>query len=287
MTLTCKTQLPTQTLDVLLQFFFFKDGSALGLSWNNSSELQITALKRKDSGSYWCEAQAEGLKVIRSRRIQIDVRGVPVYNVSLATQPPGHVMEGEKLALVCMAAGGTGEITFQWYRGALGSNLGAKTQHSLTAEFEIPAVSEQDAEAYYCADNGYGPSLSGLVSIAVRSKCPWLSAVLELHGTSLHCEAESALSIRYQFTRGCGSSSAPFGGGASNLSLTSEHRGNYSCEADNGQRAQRSEAVPLYVTVPAEDRENPASPILEGLLGGLGLTTMALFLCCWLKRKAG
>lgn len=75
MTLTCKTQLLTQKLDVPLQFFFFKDGSALGLSWNNSSELQITALKRRDSGSYWCEAQGEGPKVIRSRRIQIVVQG--------------------------------------------------------------------------------------------------------------------------------------------------------------------------------------------------------------------
>lgn len=75
MTLTCKTQLHPQKLDVPLQFSFFKDGSALGLSWNNSSELQVTALKRKNSGSYWCEAQAEGLKAIRSKRIQIDVRG--------------------------------------------------------------------------------------------------------------------------------------------------------------------------------------------------------------------
>ncbi|XP_059529274.1 Fc receptor-like protein 1 isoform X1 [Myotis daubentonii] len=302
MALTCKTQLPTPKLGVPLQFSFFKEGTALGRSWNNSSELQVTALKRRDSGSYWCEAQAEGLRVIRSRRVQIDVQGVPVYNVSLATQPPGgHVMEGEKLALVCMATGGTGDITFRWYRGALGLNLGAKTQPSLTAEFEIPAVSEQDAETYYCAaDNGYGPSLSGLVSIAVRipvsqpvltSKPPGAPPVVG-DVVELHCEAGSGSPpILYQFFLEdvpLGSSSAPFGGGASwNLSLTSEHCGNYSCEADNGRRAQRSEAVPLCVTVPAEDRENPAPPILEGLLGGFGLTFMALFLCCCLKRKVG
>ncbi|XP_015419747.1 PREDICTED: Fc receptor-like protein 1 [Myotis davidii] len=278
MTLTCKTQLSTQKLDVPLQFFFFKDGSALGLSWNNSSELQITALKRRDSGSYWCEAQGEGPKVIRSRRIQIVVQGVPVYNVSLATQPPGgHVMEGEQLALVCMAAGGTGDITFRWYRGALGSNLGAKTQRSLMAGFEIPAVSQQDAEAYYCsADNGYGPSLSGLVSIAVR--IPVSQPVLTVKAAGpqqmvgdvveLHCEARSGSPpIQYQFFLEdvpLGNSSVPFGGGASlNLSLTPEHCGNYSCEADNGRGAQRSEAVPLHVTGrrPAKDpSRSPPSP---------------------------
>lgn len=80
-------------------------------------------------------------------------------------------MEGEKLVLVCMATGGTGDITFLWYRGALGLGLGTKIQPSLTAEFEIPEVREGDAETYYCAaDNGHGPSLSGLVRIVVRSK---------------------------------------------------------------------------------------------------------------------
>lgn len=46
-----------------------------------------------------------------------------------------------------------------------------------------------------------------------------------------------------------GNTSAPFGGGASfNLSLTTEQSGNYSCGADNGLGAQRSEAVSLNVT---------------------------------------
>lgn len=39
--------------------------------------------------------------------------------------------------------------------------------------------------------------------------------------------------------------------------------------------------------MPAEDRENLTSPILEGLLGSLSLSAVALFLCCWLKRKLG
>lgn len=68
MNLTCRTQLTVQ-----LQFCFFKDGSTLGLSWTDTPELQITDLKRKDSGSYWCEAQTAALKVIRSRKIWIDV----------------------------------------------------------------------------------------------------------------------------------------------------------------------------------------------------------------------
>lgn len=74
MTLTCKTQYPPEKLGVQLQFCFFKDGYTLGLSWNNSTELQITAVRKEDSGSYWCEAQTAETKVIRSKSIQIHVQ---------------------------------------------------------------------------------------------------------------------------------------------------------------------------------------------------------------------
>ncbi|XP_077883973.1 Fc receptor-like protein 5 [Ictidomys tridecemlineatus] len=69
----------------------------------------------------------------------------------------------------------------------------------------------------------------------------------------LHCEAlRGSPPILYQFYLEdvtLRNSSAPSGGGASfNLSLTAEHSGNYSCEADNGQGAQRSETVALSIT---------------------------------------
>ncbi|XP_045697392.1 Fc receptor-like protein 1 isoform X2 [Phyllostomus hastatus] len=302
MTLTCKTQYPPEKLGVQLQFCFFKDGYTLGLSWNNSTELQITAVRREDSGSYWCEAQTAGTKVIRSKSIQIHVKRIPVYNVSLETQPPGgYVMEGEKLVLVCLVPEGTGDITFLWYKGALGLNLESKTQRSLTAKFEIPMVRESDAEKYYCtADNGYGPSLSGLVSITVR--IPVSRPVLTLRAAGaqkvvgdvieLHCEAwRGSPPILYQFYHEnvtMGNSSAPFGGGASfNFSLTAEHVGNYFCEANNGLGTQCSEVVTLNITVSTENRKNLTSAIFQGLPGILVLTAMVLLFFCWLKRKIG
>lgn len=46
-----------------------------------------------------------------------------------------------------------------------------------------------------------------------------------------------------------GNTSAPFGGGSSfNLSLTTEHSGNYSCGADNGLGVQSSYMVTLNFT---------------------------------------
>ncbi|KAB0386898.1 hypothetical protein FD755_001854, partial [Muntiacus reevesi] len=303
MTLTCKTQPPPQKLDAKLQFRFYRDGRPLGLDWNSLPEFRIPAVRKADSGSYWCEAKITSIKLKLSRRVQIAVHRVPVGNVSLEIQPPGgHLMEGEKLVLVCLVTGGTGDIVFYWFRGARGLSLKTKTQSSLMATCEIPAVRESDSDQYYCAaDNGYGPSLSELVSITVR--IPVSRPVLTLrapgaqlvvgHMVELHCEAQrGSPPILYQFYHEnvtLGNSSASFGGGVSfNLSLTAEDSGNYSCEANNGQVAQRSEVVPLNIKVHMEDRnEVLTSGIIELLLGILAPTTLAILFCFWFKRKIG
>ncbi|XP_029791739.1 Fc receptor-like protein 1 isoform X3 [Suricata suricatta] len=301
LTLTCSsTPAPSRQLDVPLEFCFFRDGRALWPGWSRSPELLLPTVWREDSGSYWCEGNTMASKVTRSLRVQIQVQRVPVCNVSLETQPPGgQVQKGERLALVCQAAQGTGDITFFWYKGALGLSLQTKTQRSLAAKFEIPAVSDGDSDRYYCAaDNGHGPSLSELVSVTVR--IPVSRPVLTIRAPGAQAEEGDVLELRCEAPRGSppilyrfyhknvtlGRSSAPSGGGVSfNLSLTAEHSGNYSCEADNGLGARRSEAVPLRVTVLTEDRkELLASGILEGLLGVLGPTILAL--CCYgLKRR--
>ncbi|XP_052036182.1 Fc receptor-like protein 1 isoform X2 [Apodemus sylvaticus] len=233
--------------------------------------------------------------------------GIQVSDVSLKTRPPGGwVMEGNKLVLICSVDRATGNITFLWYRGALGLNLETKTQPSLTAEFEISQMEQSDAGQYYCAaDNGYGPVPSELVNVHVR--VPVSRPVLTFgdSGTQavlgdlveLHCKAlRGSPPIFYQFYHESiilGNSSAPSGGGASlNFFLTAEHSGNFSCEASNGQGAQRSEVVALNLTglsfVPTEDGISHLSSGLTGwLLASLGPITMALIFCYWLKRKIG
>ncbi|XP_036047413.1 Fc receptor-like protein 1 isoform X2 [Onychomys torridus] len=206
--------------------------------------------------------------------------GIPVSDVNLETRPPGGwVMEGSKLVLICSVANATGNITYFWYRGALGSNLETRIQHSLTAEFEIMEMKNSDAEQYYCAaDNGYGPILSEVVNITVR--VPVSRPVLTFgdSGTQavlgdlmeLHCEAlGGSPPIFYQFYHEhviLGNSSAPSGGGASfNFSLTTEHSGNYFCEASNGQGTQRSEVVTLNLTgrQPDDPLRSPPRPVLQ------------------------
>ncbi|XP_046948617.1 Fc receptor-like protein 3 isoform X5 [Lynx rufus] len=265
-TLTCETGLPPQTSHTRLQFCFFKEHQALGAGWSNSPELQIPTTWSEGAASYWCQARTVIPRILKtSPRSQIRVHRVPVSDVNLETQPPvGQLIEGEDLVLICSVAAGTGTVTFSWHREGSERSLGRKTQNALSAELRIASVREQDVGRYYCAaDNMDGPVLSKRIRITLRVpvsppvltvRTPRAQAV-EGDVVELHCEAQrGSPPILYRFYHEdvpLGSSSAPSGGEASlNLSLTAEHSGNYSCEANNSLGVQRSKMVSLSITIP-------------------------------------
>ncbi|XP_047559911.1 Fc receptor-like protein 2 isoform X2 [Lutra lutra] len=303
-TLTCETRPSPQRSNVQLRFCFFRHSKALGSGWSSSPELRVPAMWTEDSGSYWCQAETTTLRVRKqSLQSQIHVQRVPVSNVSLEIWAPrGPVIKGGNLVLLCSVAKGTGNITFSWHREATRTSVGRKTQRSLSAELEVPAVQEGDAGRYYCrADNGHDPIQSQLLSVRVRS--PVSHPVLTLRElgpqamvgdvVELHCEVQrGSPPILYQFYHEnvtLGNISAPSGGGVSfNLSLTAEHSGNYSCEADNGLGAHRSEVVPLNVTGTGGcRRDHVTAGVLGTLCGGLGFIAAALLCYYWSHKIAG
>ncbi|XP_012513938.1 PREDICTED: Fc receptor-like protein 2 [Propithecus coquereli] len=303
-TLTCETQLHPQKSVIQLQFCFFRDSQALGSGWSSSPELQIAAMWSEDSGSYWCEAETLVPRIRKqSPQSQIHVQRIPISNVTLETRVPGgQVIEGGKLDLLCSVAEGTGNITFSWHREATGLSLGKKIQRSLTAELDILAVRESDAGGYHCtADNGHEPIQSKVVNILVR--IPASSPVLTITAprarpvvgdvVELHCEAlRGSAPILYQFYHedvSLGNSSAPSGGGVSfNLSLTAEHSGNYSCEANNGLGAQRSEVVTLSIAgANGCRRDLVIARALGGLFGILALTGGVVLFYHWSHKISG
>ncbi|XP_073077592.1 Fc receptor-like protein 3 isoform X2 [Manis javanica] len=243
-----------------------QEKQVLGSGWSNAPELRIPALWAEDSWSYWCQAETMTHNIIkRSRRSQIQVQRVPVSDVTLETQPrEGRIVAGGNLVLICSVAKGTGTITFSWHREGIERSLGRKTQRSLSAELQISSVKEHDAGRYYCAaDNSRGPMLSQRIRVALGIPVSLPVLILRVPRAQavvgdvmeLHCEAQrGSPPILYRFYHedvALGNSSAPSGGGASfNLSLTAEHSGNYSCEADNSLGAQRSDSVTLKITVP-------------------------------------
>ncbi|OWK05294.1 hypothetical protein Celaphus_00001865, partial [Cervus elaphus hippelaphus] len=173
--LTCGTRLPLERPDTPLRFGFFREDGAVISNWSGSPDLQITAMWREDSGSYWCGAETVtgGIRK-RSLPLQIDVQRIPVSGVFLETQPQeDQVVEGETLVLVCSVAKGTGKTTFSWHREDTRETLGQKSQRSQRAELEIPVIWESHAGHYYCtADNGYGLIQSEAVNVTMPAFCP-------------------------------------------------------------------------------------------------------------------
>ncbi|KAF6292846.1 Fc receptor like 5 [Rhinolophus ferrumequinum] len=296
--LTCETRLPPQRSDVQLQFCFFREGQALGSGCSSSPELQILAMRSEDTGSYWCQAQTVTLSVSKkSLRSYIHVRRA-VPSVQIHTRPPqGSVFEGQELVLVCSVRGVPGPISVSWYRR---SKVRVATEIALSrdAEFRIPTVKSSDAGKYYCEANSI-PSTEVTIHMRVPASRPVLTLrapgaqALVGDTVELHCKAQTGSPpILYRFYHDgvtLGNNSAPSGGGVSfNLSLTEEHSGNYSCEADNGVGTQRSEVVTLSITGLTGSRGGHVATGVTGVLLSLvGLAAVLLLFYYWLPGRAG
>ncbi|XP_056670622.1 Fc receptor-like protein 4 [Monodelphis domestica] len=147
------------------------DPGVILLGQARAQELQISKFWMEDSGLYWCKVETVSLSVSKqSRPIRMSVMRILISGVHMEVQPHGgHIMEGQKLVLLCSVIGGSGTITFSWHRKDTEASLGKKIQHSLVAEFVFSAVRESDAGKYYCtADNNSSLIPSHSVTITVR-----------------------------------------------------------------------------------------------------------------------
>ncbi|XP_031822681.1 Fc receptor-like protein 2 isoform X1 [Sarcophilus harrisii] len=262
-TLSCETQLPLQRSDTKLNFSFFRDGRVITSTQQKSQVLQIPAIQREDSGSYWCEAETMTQDIKKqSEHVKISVKRIPVSGILLKIRPPKtQVIEGEKLVLECSVAGGTGNITFCWHKDNVKDCLRKKTQYSLKEEFVFSTIKKSDEGRYHCvADNNINNISSGIVAFSVI--IPVSRPLLTFSATGMQTVVGNVVELRCEVLRGSApifyqfyhkglileTILAPFGGIVSfNLSVTIEHSGNYSCKANNSFSSQLSEILELSI----------------------------------------
>ncbi|XP_036612157.1 Fc receptor-like protein 2 [Trichosurus vulpecula] len=301
-TLSCETQLPPQRSDTKLHFSFFRNSRVIASGWKKSQVLQIPAIWREDSGLYWCEAKAMTQNIWKqSNHVKISVKSIPISGIVMETQPSsGQVTEGEKLVLICSIAQGTGSITFSWHREGINTSLGEKTRHSLEEKFVLSAVNESDAGKYYCtANNGINTISSQRVNVTVQ--IPVSHPILTLSAAGMQAIVGEVLQFQCEVLKGSApifyqfyhkglvlkTILAPFGGAVSfNLSVTTEHSGDYSCKANDSFSSQLSEMLELSILDPAE-RGLLIMGVVVSLLGILGLVAIAILVYFKLKRKGG
>nr|XP_055180081.1 Fc receptor-like protein 5 [Nyctereutes procyonoides] len=252
------------TGDIAFSWHREDTGEHLGRKQQRSqrAELEIPAVGESHMGRYYCTAD-NGHGLACSGALNITVT-VPASRPVLTLRVPGtQAVVGDVMELHCEAYKGSPPILYRFYHDDvfLGSSSAASGGR---ASFNLSLTPEHSG-SYACeADNGLGAQRSDTASLRVTVPASRPVLTLRVPGTQavvgdvmeLHCEAHrGSPPILYRFYYDdvfLGSSSAPSGGRASfNLSLTPEHSGSYACEADNGLGAQRSEVVPLNVTVPA------------------------------------
>uniref|UniRef100_A0A8I5NR07 Fc receptor like 5 n=1 Tax=Papio anubis TaxID=9555 RepID=A0A8I5NR07_PAPAN len=322
-TLYCEVQRGSPRI---LYQFYHEDVTLGSNSTSSVGKVSFSfSLTAAHSGNYYCTAD-NGFGPQRSEAVSLFVT-VPVSRPILTLRVPrAQAVVGDLLELRCEALRGSPPIMYWFYHedvtlgsssvpsgGEASFNLSLTAEHSgnYSCEANNGLVAQhsdtislsviEHSGIYSCeADNGLEAQRSEMVTLKVA--VPVSRPVLTLRAPraqvavgdllELHCEAlRGSPLILYRFYHEdvtLGNSSALSGGAFFNLSLTAEHSGNYSCEADNGLGAQRSETVTLYLTGLTENRSGPvATGVTGGLLSLAGLAAGALLLYCWLSRKAG
>ncbi|XP_063109511.1 Fc receptor-like protein 5 isoform X4 [Cavia porcellus] len=255
-------------------------------------------LTEEHSGNYLCEASNVG-KTQRSKTVVLNVK-VPVSRPAFTLRASGsQAVVGNVMQLHCEALRGSPPILYRFYHedvmlGNSSASFGGGTSFNFTLTVE-------HSGNYSCeADNDLEVQRSETVTLKVT--VPVSRPVLTLRVSKaqamvgdvveLHCEAlRGSPPILYRFyhenvvLRNDSTFSAK--GVSFNLSLTAQHSGNYSCEADNGLGAQKSELVTLFITGPTENRSAVATGVTGALLSILGLAAGALLFYFWFSRKAG
>ncbi|XP_033056683.1 Fc receptor-like protein 5 isoform X4 [Trachypithecus francoisi] len=255
-TLHCEAQ--RGSLPIMYQFHH--EDAALGnRSAHSARGVSISfSLTAEHSGNYYCTAN-NGFGPQHSEAVSLSVT-VPVSRPVLTlSSAEALTFEGATVTLYCEVQRGSPRILYQFYHEdvPLGSN---STPSVGKVSFSFSLTAGHSGNYYCTADNGFGPRRSEAVSLFVT--VPVSRPILTLRVPRAQAVVGDLLELRCEALRGSppimywfyhedvtlGSSSVPSGGEASfNLSLTAEHSGNYSCEANNGLVAQHSDTISLSV----------------------------------------
>ncbi|XP_023069891.1 Fc receptor-like protein 5 isoform X5 [Piliocolobus tephrosceles] len=258
-TLHCETQ--EDSLRTLYRFYH--DGVPLRhklVRCEKGASISFS-LTTEHSGNYYCTADnGHGAKPSEAVSLSVTVPvSRPVLTLSSAE---ALTFEGATVTLDCEVHRGSPRILYQFYHEDV--PLGSKSTPSVgKVSFSFSLTAEHSGNYYCTADNGFGPQRSEAVSLFVT--VPVSRPILTLRVPRARAVVGDLLELRCEALRGSppimywfyhedvtlGSSSVPSGGEAFfNLSLTAEHSGNYSCEANNGLVAQHSDTISLSVIVP-------------------------------------
>ncbi|XP_034543316.1 B-cell receptor CD22-like [Notolabrus celidotus] len=210
----------------------------------------------------------------------------PVYAPklpSVSVSPSAEIVENSSVTLTCSSDANPAAVTYTWYK-----NGNPDFQpFSKEAQLVFSSIQPSDSGEYYCeAENQLGKRTSEHLTIDVKypPKLPSVSMdpsgeIMEGSSVTLKCSSDANPAANYTWYKG--NDRTPQGSGPvfTINDVTSEHSGDYYCEADN-RRGRHNSTLQLVLS-------NKSILMMNAIRLTLVIVIPLLVLPCslWMRKK--
>ncbi|XP_071359875.1 B-cell receptor CD22-like [Trachinotus anak] len=224
-TLTCSSD-----ANPAAKYTWYKENRNQNQSLNEGA-LSFMSIQSSDSGEYSCTAENDlgGTSTSTS----IDVKYGPRLP-SVSVSPSGEIVEGSSVTLTC-SSGANPAATCTWY------NQSQKLLQGQKGTYHFTSISSEDRGIYHCrCVNQYRQinSSSLFIDVQYAPKLPSVSVspsgeIVEGSSVTLTCSSDANPAAKYTWYKENEDSPKASGQIFTITDITTKHRGNYYCEAQN------------------------------------------------------
>ncbi|KAL2086260.1 hypothetical protein ACEWY4_017319 [Coilia grayii] len=222
----------------------------------NNCTLTLSDVRVADTALYYARIVANTNKWQSEQRVTFTVKDPP-KNTLASVSPAGEILEGSSVILTCSSDANPPVQSYTWYRrrGGAASVVGSQQNYSMTY------ITSEHSGLYYCmAENQHGSSHSTDVHLDVQYAPKYVSItaspsgdLIENSTMTLSCSSDANPAVQtYTWYRRMESavSKAAAHQNYSIGAVSSEHSGDYYCQAQNKHGNRNSTVTHLNVLYP-------------------------------------
>ncbi|XP_030204248.1 B-cell receptor CD22-like isoform X5 [Gadus morhua] len=239
------------------------------------------SFRPEDRGTYRCQAENK-YGQLRSNLLFMDVKYAP-KTPSVTVRPPGEIEEGSSVTLSC-SSDANPAANYTWFKNNQPLLWGPSQPHT------FPSVRPEDRGTYRChAENKYGQLSSNLLFINVQyaPKTPSVTVspsgeIEEGSSVTLSCSSDANPVANYTWFKEH-EEMKESGQNYTITNITSEHGGNYYCQAHNAIGLHNATFLLIQVTSSSSSSSHRAMVAVTTI--AVLLATVLLLVFLWMRRK--